>query len=51
MPRLVDLYRQGKLPLDKLVTRRRRLEEINEAFAEMLAGDTLRTVITFPGAG
>jgi S-(hydroxymethyl)glutathione dehydrogenase/alcohol dehydrogenase len=47
----VDLYRQGKLPLDKLITKRRPLREINEAFAEMLAGDTLRTVITFPDAG
>ncbi len=47
MPQLVELYKQGKLPLEAMVTRRRPLDEINAAFAEMLAGDTLRTVITF----
>jgi S-(hydroxymethyl)glutathione dehydrogenase/alcohol dehydrogenase len=47
MPRIIALYQEGRLPLDALVTRRRPLEEINAAFADMLAGDTLRTVITF----
>ena len=46
-PKILDLYAEGSLRLDDLVTRRRPLSEINEAFADMLAGDTIRTVIIF----
>lgn len=47
VPRFVDMYMEGKLPVDKLVSRRYRLEEINEAFSALEAGETLRSVITF----
>jgi S-(hydroxymethyl)glutathione dehydrogenase / alcohol dehydrogenase len=46
-PRLFELYRRGRLPLDRLISRRYPLEEVNEAFAAMLAGDVARSVITF----
>ena len=46
-PEILDLYADGRLRLDELVTRRRPLSEINEAFADMLAGDTIRTLLTF----
>ena len=46
MPRVLDLYMEGKLPLDKLVTRRYPLDEINEAFAAMNKGEVARAVIT-----
>lgn len=44
-PRLLDLWRNGRLDLEGLVTARRPLSEINEAFADMKAGHGLRTVL------
>lgn len=47
LPRLLELYRAGRLKLDELVTRTYRLDEINEAFADM--GRTLgRGLVLFP---
>ena len=43
----LDLYKAGKLKLEELVTRRWRLDQINEAYAEMLTGDVARGVIVF----
>ena len=48
-PRLVDLYMQGRLKLDALVSRRIALEEVNDAFAELKTGQLARSVIRFPG--
>jgi S-(hydroxymethyl)glutathione dehydrogenase / alcohol dehydrogenase len=45
MPRVLDLYMEGKLPLDRLVTRTYPLDEINEAFAAMNSGEVARAVI------
>jgi NDMA-dependent alcohol dehydrogenase len=45
MPRVLDLYMDGQLPLDRLVTRTYPLEEINEAFAAMSSGEVARAVI------
>lgn len=47
MPRLVDFYMSGKLKLDELIARRIRLEDVNEAFAEMKTGKVARSVIVF----
>jgi S-(hydroxymethyl)glutathione dehydrogenase/alcohol dehydrogenase len=47
MPRLLDLYASGKLPLDKLVTRRYPLGEINEAYDAMMRGEVARSVIVY----
>ncbi len=47
IPRLFALYRAGRLKLDELVTRTYSLEQINEAFAAMLAGTNARGVIVF----
>ncbi len=46
IPRLVDLWRSGRLDLDAMVTARRPLEEINEAIDDLEAGRGLRTVMT-----
>ncbi len=43
------MYRAGKLKLDELVTRTYRLEQVNQAFADMERGENARGVITFPG--
>ena len=47
IPFLVDLYKQGRLKLDELVSGRYRLEEINEAIADTLKGKSRRNVILF----
>ena len=47
IPRLLALYRAGKLKLDELITRTYRLEQVNEAFADMTAGVNARGVIVF----
>jgi len=47
IPRYVDLFMAGLLPLDKLVTARYGLEQINEAVKDTLEGRVMRGVITF----
>ena len=47
MPRFVDFYLSGKLKLDDLISRRIKLEQVNEAFAEMKTGEVARSVIVF----
>ena len=47
IPYLIALYQQGRLKLDELVSRRYRLEEINEAIADTVAGHARRNVIVF----
>ncbi len=47
MPRILDLYAAGRLALDKLVTRSFRLDQINDAFDQMRAGELTRGVIEF----
>lgn len=47
VPRLVELYEQGRLKLDELVTAHYPLEKINEAIAGAGDGTTLRNVIVF----
>jgi S-(hydroxymethyl)glutathione dehydrogenase/alcohol dehydrogenase len=47
MPKLLGLYDEDKLKLDELITRTYRLDQINEAFADMEAGRNARGVILF----
>jgi Zn-dependent alcohol dehydrogenase len=47
VPRLLALVRSGQLKLGELVTRRYRLEEVNQAFADMTAGAQARGLIVF----
>jgi len=47
IPRLVALYREGRLKLDELITGRYPLEGINEAIAAVNRGEALRNVIVF----
>ncbi len=44
-PMLVDLYRQGRFDLDRFVTERIGLGDIESAFAKMHSGDVLRSVV------
>jgi len=45
--RYVSLFRQGKLPVDKLLSATLRLEQINEGFEALAAGKAIRQVILF----
>jgi S-(hydroxymethyl)glutathione dehydrogenase / alcohol dehydrogenase len=47
VPWLVDLYRQGRLRLDELITGRYPLEAINEAITVARSGEARRNVIVF----
>ena len=48
MPRLLQLYKAGKLPVDRLISRRYRLDQVNEAYDALLAGEVARSVL-IPG--
>jgi S-(hydroxymethyl)glutathione dehydrogenase/alcohol dehydrogenase len=47
IPRYLDLYREGRLKLDELVSARIKLDEINDGFDVMRNGDVARSVIVF----
>ena len=47
MPKYIDFYTQGRLRLDEMITKRIQLEDINEAFRAMKAGEVSRSVIVF----
>src|SRR5712691_6692472 len=47
MPRYIELYQQGRLKLDEMITRRGKLEGVNEFFRAMKAGEVSRSVIMF----
>ncbi|MAT84743.1 MAG: alcohol dehydrogenase [Gammaproteobacteria bacterium] len=47
MPRFVELYLQGRLHLDDLISRRIKLEDVNDAMKELEKGEVARSVIMF----
>jgi alcohol dehydrogenase len=47
LPRYVALYRQGRLPVDRLLTGRLRLDEINLGFDRLREGKAVRQVVVF----
>jgi S-(hydroxymethyl)glutathione dehydrogenase / alcohol dehydrogenase len=47
IPKLIELYRAGKLKLDELISGRYRLEDINEAITAVERGEALRNIIVF----
>jgi S-(hydroxymethyl)glutathione dehydrogenase/alcohol dehydrogenase len=47
IPKLLGLYREGQLKLDELITKTYTLEDINEGYADMLAGKNIRGVIKY----
>lgn len=47
IPLLLDLYSAGKLKLEQLITRRYPLDQINEAYADLLSGELARGIIVF----
>lgn len=47
MPRFIELYLQGRLHLDDLISRRIKLEDVNEGLAALETGEVARSVIMF----
>jgi S-(hydroxymethyl)glutathione dehydrogenase/alcohol dehydrogenase len=47
VPKLVVWYMDGKIEIEPMITHRRKLDAINEAFELMHAGESIRTVVSF----
>jgi Zn-dependent alcohol dehydrogenase len=47
IPRYVALYRNGRLPVDRLLSHRLRLDEINAGFDRLRRGEAIRQVVMF----
>jgi S-(hydroxymethyl)glutathione dehydrogenase/alcohol dehydrogenase len=47
VPKIVDWYMEGKINIDDLITHVVPLQRINEAFALMHSGESIRTVVTY----
>jgi Zn-dependent alcohol dehydrogenase len=45
--RLARLYRTGQLQLDEMITRRYRLDDINDAYNDLRNGEIIRGIIDF----
>lgn len=46
-PRLLALWRSGQLDLERMITRRLGIEDVNDAFGALSSGEVIRQVITF----
>jgi alcohol dehydrogenase len=47
IPRLIGLYRDGRLPVDRLLTHRLGLDEVNTGFDRLARGEAVRQAIVF----
>ncbi len=47
VPRIVDMYMEGRIRIDELITHRLPLERINEAFTLMTTGESIRSVVIY----
>jgi alcohol dehydrogenase len=45
IPRYIELYRRGRLPVDQLMSGNLRLDEVNEGFDRLHAGEAIRQVL------
>ena len=50
VPRIVDWYMEGRIRIDELITHTMPLSDINRAFDLMHHGESIRSVVTFPGS-
>jgi S-(hydroxymethyl)glutathione dehydrogenase / alcohol dehydrogenase len=46
-PRILNLYMEGAIDLDSMISKRIKLEEINEAFDAIGRGEAVRSVIVY----
>jgi alcohol dehydrogenase len=47
IPRYIELFRSGRLPVDRLMSERVRPDQLNEAFDRLAEGVTVRQIVTF----
>jgi alcohol dehydrogenase len=47
LPRFIELHRQGKLPVERLLTHRLALDQVNEGFDRLASGEAVRQAIVF----
>ena len=47
VPKIVDWYMDGKIAIDELITHRLKLDDINEGFALMKRGESIRSVVVY----
>ena len=47
IPAYISLYQAGRLPVDKLMTHKLQLDEVNEGFERLAKGEAIRQIITF----
>jgi len=47
IPRYVALYRSGRLPVDRLLSHRLKLDDINAGFDRLKRGEAIRQVVLF----
>ena len=47
VPRIVDWYMDGKINIDDMITHKMPLDDINDSFDLMHAGDSIRSVVEF----
>lgn len=47
IPHYIELFKTGRLPVDALISKSIKLEDINEGFDELSDGDVVRQIITF----
>ncbi|TSD89330.1 zinc-binding dehydrogenase [Mycobacterium sp. KBS0706] len=47
VPRFIDLYRDGRLPVNRLLSSKLKLEDINEGFDRLHDGSAVRQVVEF----
>ena len=51
IPRFVEAYREGRLPVDQLLTHRIALDDINEGFDRLRDGEAVRQAVVFSASG
>jgi alcohol dehydrogenase len=47
IPSYISLYQSGRLPVDKLMTHKLHLDDVNEGFERLAKGEAIRQIITF----
>jgi alcohol dehydrogenase len=47
LPKFIDLHRQGRLAVERLLTHRLSLDQINEGFDRLASGEAVRQAVIF----
>jgi alcohol dehydrogenase len=47
IPRFIEMYQAGNLPVDRLCTHTLKLDEINAGFDKLASGEAIRQIVSF----